>query len=333
MGLTKWSLITARGGWQLRIGIPRALLYYDYFPLWEGFFRELGCEVIVSEPTTINIANNGVRVACDEACYPVKVLHGHVLDLSRRVDALFIPKIVSVQAGTYSCPKLIGLADMVRFTVPDLPPIIEPTINLRLGMKGVYRALQAAAIGISRNPVQVYRAFRVGVRELQSFRRRLQSGRLPGVQDDLHAGLTPKRPVAVLGHPYDLYDSFLNLDLLQRLTRWGYQVYTPEMLSNKALRQANRGLRKQLFWSLGRRVMGGAIHFSERPDIRGIIHVASFGCGLESLVADMAERVARRQGKPFMLLTMDEHTGEAGMLTRLEAFLDMLAWREEVSCV
>lgn len=317
----------------MRIGIPRALLYFDYFPLWEGFFRELGCQVVVSSPTTIDIANNGVRLACDEACYPVKVLHGHVLDLAQRVDALFIPKIVSVQAGTYSCPKLIGLADMVRFTIPNLPPIIEPTINLRLGMKGVYRALQSAAQGISHNPVQVYRAFRVGVRDWRSYQRRLQSGRLPGVKEDAGSLHAAKRPVAVIGHPYDLYDNFLNLDLLQRLSRWGYQVYTPEMLPERTLRQANRGLRKQLFWSLGRRVLGGAIHFSERSDIRGIIHIASFGCGLESLVADMAERAARRYGKPFMLLTMDEHTGEAGMLTRLEAFLDMLAWREEVSCV
>jgi len=317
----------------LRIGIPRALLYFDYFPLWEGFFRELGCQVVVSSPTTIDIANNGVRLACDEACYPVKVLHGHVLELAPRVDALFIPKVVSVQAGTYSCPKLIGLADMVRFTIPDLPPIIEPTINLRLGMKGIYRALQSAAQGISRNPVHVYRAFRVGVKDWRSYQRRLQSGRLPGVKEEVTSARAAKLPVAVIGHPYDLYDNFLNLDLLQRLSRWGYQVYTPEMLPERTLRQANRGLRKQLFWSLGRRVLGGAIHFAERPDIRGIIHIASFGCGLESLVADMAERAARRYGKPFMLLTMDEHTGEAGMLTRLEAFLDMLAWREEVSCV
>jgi predicted nucleotide-binding protein (sugar kinase/HSP70/actin superfamily) len=317
----------------LRIGIPRALLYFDYYPLWKGFFREIGCEVIVSSPTNVDIANDGVRVACDEACYPVKVMHGHVLDLSQRVDALFIPKVVSVQPGTYSCPKLIGLADMVRFTIPNLPPIIEPTINLRLGIRGIYRALRCAAEGINQNPLQVYRAFRTGLGELREHQKRLRCGLLPELDAEQPAVPASNRSVAVIGHPYDLYDGYLNLNLINRLQQWGYRVYTPEMLSEKTLQQANSQLRKQLFWSLGRRVLGSAVHYSQRADIRGIIHLASFGCGLESLVADMAERAARRYSKPFMLLTMDEHTGEAGMLTRLEAFLDMLAWREEVSCV
>lgn len=317
----------------MRIGIPRALLYFDYFPLWQGFFRELGCQVIVSAPTTCDIANSGVKVTCDEVCYPVKILHGHVLDLVGRVDALFIPRIISVQGGTYSCPKLIGLADMVRHTVPGLPPIIEPAINLRLGFRGIYSALQSAVTGISNNPLRVYRAFQVGLREWTSYQHQLQAGRLPGIKEDQVPSGTKCGAVAVIGHPYNLYDSYLNLGLLKKLTQLGYQVYTPEMLPEKTIAKANQQLRKQLFWSLGRRVMGGAIHFAERPDIRGIIHVASFGCGLESLVADMAERAARRSAKPFMLLTMDEHTGEAGMLTRMEAFLDMLAWREEVSCV
>ncbi len=317
----------------MRIGIPRALLYFDYSALWSGFFRELGCEVIVSAPTNADIAQNGVRIACDEACYPVKVMHGHVLDLSQRVDALFLPKVVSVQPGTYSCPKLIGLADMIRFTIPDLPPIIEPTINLRLGMRGIYRALCSAAQGINQNPLQVYRAFRIGLAEQREQQLLLRSGRLPALDGEQSAGQSNNRSVAVIGHPYDLYDGYLNLNLLSKLRQWGYRVYTPEMLSQKTLQQANLTLRKQLFWSLGRKVMGSAIHYSQRADVSGIIHLASFGCGLESLVADMAERAARRYSKPFMLLTMDEHTGEAGMLTRLEAFLDMLAWREEVSCV
>lgn len=306
------------------------MLYFDYAPLWQGFFRALGCQVVVSPPTSVDTANHGVRVTCDEVCYPVKVLHGHVLQLVGQVDALFIPKVVSVQPGTYSCPKLIGLTDMVRHTIPNLPPVIEPTINLRLGWRGVYRALRAAAADITHNPWRVYWAFQAGLADWNDYRRQCQTGRLPGQPlGQIRQG----RPVAVIGHPYNLYDSCLNLGLLQQLQQRGYQVYTPEMLPDRVIDRANRQLRKPLFWSLGRRVMGGALHFSERADIRGIIHLSSFGCGLESLVADMAERAARRFGKPYMLLTLDEHSGEAGVLTRLEAFLDMLEWREEVSCV
>jgi predicted nucleotide-binding protein (sugar kinase/HSP70/actin superfamily) len=318
----------------LRIGIPRALLYFDYWPLWKGFFEALSCQVLFSSPTTVEIANQGVCASCDEVCYPVKVLHGHVLELAGQVDALFIPKIISVQSGTYSCPKLIGLTDMVHHSIPNLPPIIAPSINLRLGTRGLYRALKSAATGICSNPLRVYQAWQAGLKEWHIYRRQLEGGRLPDADHRQQPAAGRRhRPVAVIGHPYNLYDSYLNLGLLKQLNDRGYQVYTPEMLSDQAIATANRQLRKQLFWSLGRRVMGGAIHFAERPDVLGTIHVASFGCGLESLVADMAERASRRVGKPFMLLTMDEHSGEAGMLTRLEAFLDMLEWREQVSCV
>ena len=45
------------------------------------------------------------------------------------------------------------------------------------------------------------------------------------------------------------------------------------------------------------------------------------------MVLSLIEEVVRKAGIPFMTLTVDEHTGEAGMLTRLEAFVDMIRWR------
>lgn len=313
----------------MRIGIPRGLLYFDYYPLWEGFFRNLGCEVIVSEPTNAKIAGMGVKITCDEVCYPVKVLHGHVLSLVERVDRIFVPRIFSVQPGTCSCPKLIGLADMVRHAVPDAPPLVAPFVNLRLGRRGMSRALREAAAGITNNPVRIYRAYRAALRDLAAYQRNMHTGRLAAAMD-VACSAAPEigKSVAVIGHSYNLYDSHLNLNLIQRLISLGYRVYTPEMLPDKTTAAANRSLRKPLFWSLGRKVLGAAIHYSQRRDIAGIIQVTSFGCGLESLIADMAQRVAKQKGKPFMLLTMDEHTGEAGMQTRLEAFLDMLAFKE-----
>ncbi len=313
----------------MRIGIPKGLLYFDYFPLWEGFFRNLGCEVIVSEPTNANIAKMGVKTTCDEVCYPVKVLHGHVLSLVNKVDRIFVPRVFSVQPGTCSCPKLIGLADMVRHAVPESPPLIAPFVNLRLGPRGMYRALKEAATGITSNPIRIYHAYKAASRDFVAFQRNMHAGRLATAMD-IACSAAPElnRSIAVIGHSYNLYDSHLNLNLINRLLALGYRVFTPEMLPDRTIAEANRSLRKPLFWSLGRRVLGAAIHYSERKDIAGLIQVTSFGCGLESLVADMSQRVAKQKGKPFMLLTMDEHTGEAGMQTRLEAFLDMLAFKE-----
>ena len=105
------------------------------------------------------------------------------------------------------------------------------------------------------------------------------------------------------------------------------------MLSDAAIASGNAQLRKQLFWSSGRTVFGAGAHFATNSDVSGIIHLASFGCGLESLIIDLVQRVAIANNKPFLLVTLDEHTGEAGMETRLEAFIDMLTWKEAAFCV
>jgi len=91
----------------LRIGIPQALLYYEFFPLWENFFENLGVEVIDSGSTTKEILDLGVRSAISEVCFPVKVFYGHVMNLKDRVDYLFIPRLVCVEKGAYFCRLFI----------------------------------------------------------------------------------------------------------------------------------------------------------------------------------------------------------------------------------
>lgn len=125
----------------VKVGIPRALLFYYYFPMWNGFFKALGVEVILSRNTTKGILDKGVRQSVDDACLPVKLFFGHVLDLKDRVDYLFIPRMVSVERKEYICPKFLGLPDMIRYNVPDLPPIIDITVNMSRREKTFTRLL------------------------------------------------------------------------------------------------------------------------------------------------------------------------------------------------
>jgi predicted nucleotide-binding protein (sugar kinase/HSP70/actin superfamily) len=75
----------------IKIGIPRSLFYYRLFPLWESFFEELGAELVVSDITSRKILDDGVKSCVDEACLPVKLFHGHVINIKDKVDYLFIP--------------------------------------------------------------------------------------------------------------------------------------------------------------------------------------------------------------------------------------------------
>ncbi len=302
----------------LKVGIPRALFYYEYYPLWEAFFHELGAVVILSPPTGKRILDAGVRAAVDEACLPVKVFYGHVLDLVGQVDYLFLPRFISVAAGTYVCPKFLGLPDMIRAGVPGLPPLLEPVINLRQGQLFTAFKEMGQTLGAGRG--QISRAYRVACQRLELYEKHRLRGILPEAA---------QLRVALLGHSYNLYDNYTNMNLIRKLADLQVAVITPDNLEPELIARAVGTLPKKVFWSMGSKIIGAALYFLQEQNVDGIIHVAAFGCGPDSLTGELIERMVRRQKRlPILNLTIDEHTGEAGLQTRLEAFCDMLYRRK-----
>lgn len=320
------------------VGIPRALLFYHYYPLWRDFLEGLGCQVVESGPTNRRLLQQGLAAAVDETCLPVKIFYGHVWELKDRVDYLFLPRLVSVQKGAYICPKFLGLPDMVRHSLPQLPPLIAPTINMNRRGRGLLAAVAETAALLKADPWQTWAAFMRAWRRWRRWQDLQRRGLFPLEAQELldgKGGGGEKRAggrlrVGVLGHPYNIYDGYVNMGLLRRLDEMGVEVWTPEMLPSHTIASHARRLPKELFWTLGRSVLGAASHFLTDPGIDGIIHLISFGCGPDSLVGELVERRAQRgRGFPFLLLTLDEHSGEAGLTTRLEAFVDTLEWRQE----
>ncbi len=324
----------------MRVGIPRALYYYDYYPLWATFFTCLGAEVVTSRSTSKQTLDSGAKAAVDEACLPVKVFYGHVLELAPEVDMIFLPRLVSVEPRTYTCPKILGLPDMIRQNINPLPRLIDVCVNLRVKQREIYRVVYEVGSLFSRNPVVIWRAYREGLGRLRHYRSLLREGLSPSEAMERisnressmnqHAAgeQTPSLRVALLGHPYNIYDRQISFDLLRRLRGWGVEVVTPEMVPEAAREREMERLPKDLFWSPGRRVLGSGLHFINNGGVNGIVQVVSFGCGPDSMVGEILEREARRRKTvPFLTLFMDEHTGEAGVVTRLEAFMDMVKRR------
>jgi predicted nucleotide-binding protein (sugar kinase/HSP70/actin superfamily) len=64
-----------------------------------------------------------------------------------------------------------------------------------------------------------------------------------------------------------------------------------------------------------------------REGIDGLIHLAPFNCSPESVAVSVLPRMARDHDVPLLALSWDEHSGEAGLNTRLEAFVDLLERR------
>ncbi|NLW45113.1 MAG: hypothetical protein GXY92_08030 [Syntrophomonadaceae bacterium] len=312
----------------MRVGIPRGLFFYHFYPQWKTFFNRLDWEVTTSPPTNKKMAGGGILTAVSEACFPVKVLYGHVLELAGRgVDYIFMPRLVSIEQRSYICPKFMGIPDMLRAQIPGIPPLIDLCIDVSRNEGNLYRELDRWAKKMGLRPGRVRKAWNDSTRatcELEAICRR---GYTLGEGIAIWEGKTAVEPgpgdltVGVLGHCYALNDPLISLGLFERLREMGAAVVTSEMLDPQKIEAAAARLPKRVFWTVGRKMVGTALMLDEDPEVDGLIYLTCFGCGPDSMIARIIEH---RVNKPFMLLTVDEHSGEAGVVTRLEAFCDML---------
>lgn len=317
----------------IKIGIPRALLYYEYYPLWKTFFEELDAEIVLSDTTTKDILNKGVESCINDACLPVKLFHGHVINLKDRVDYLFIPRLISVYRKEYVCPKFSGLPEMIRFSITDLPPVIDTKVYLRKSRRQLGKAFLDAGGYLTKDKTRIKAAGKKAISEHYLYMKKIEDGRLPSEileNQKINQKEECKLNIAVMGHVYNLYDRYVNMNLFKKLSSQNIRVLTPEMVDKNVINTHAATLEKKMFWTFGRRQMGTALYLLDSGQTDGIIYIMSFGCGIDSFVADLIEkRVKRESDIPFFLMMIDEQSGETGVNTRLEAFIDMINWRKK----
>jgi predicted nucleotide-binding protein (sugar kinase/HSP70/actin superfamily) len=317
---------------KIKIGIPYALYFYEYYPLWKEFLTRLGAEVILSQPTNKKILDLGIRSALSEVCLPVKIFYGHVLSLTEQADYILIPRMVCIEKGAFFCPKMIGLPDMVKSSLTSLCPQVAPVIDVRQPYGTWKNSLMQVGQLITDNTIDISRAFSASWENFQknylshllainlhhkdSTRKNTQE--VPGQYKKIPVN------IAVLGHDYLIHDSYINLDLINKLKKMNVNVLTPEMVHPNMIRKQLKKLYKPIFWSLSRRVVGAAFYYFENS-VEGMIHLTSFECGEDSMVGELIHHQSQQYpGIAYTEFVFDEHTGEAGINTRIEAFLDMI---------
>lgn len=305
----------------MQIGVPRALLYYNYHPAINSLPAGQGIELVFSTPTSKDKLEQGLSLCEEEVCLPVKVLMGHICWLLERgVDALFVPRIVSLQRRRFICPKFLGLPDMVRSAIGERVPLLSPTVNVNWTRWQLWREGIKAGRQWIVSPLALWRAMGEAIRQQQLHEKQLAAA-LPRTD---RQGLR----VAVLGHSYNVHDQYINHGLLKRLQALGAEVVTVENFTRSHIEQGAARLGKDLFWSYGRDLVGAANYCLDTGIVDGIILVVSFGCGPDSLIREIIETNFAHSALPLMSLIMDEHSSATGLATRVEAFIDMLCWRE-----
>jgi len=329
----------------MKIGIPRALGYYNYYPFWFGFFGELGIETVLSDRTTKKMVSDGSSLVVSETCLPVKIYMGHVLNLidKKGIDIIYSPSIQSIAPKIYNCSKIRGLPDLVRNVVKRDFLLIEPTLDKSEKKQGLYEFLydSVAPLGITDKKL-IKKASKTGWAYQNNYTGMIRSGMHPveamenaikgkvviRTQKNVHSA-----KVAVLSHGYNIYDDHVSMKIFKKLDNLGIKAVSAENLSMEQMKEGFNVLNTNLYWANEYEITGAAGHFMKDEKIDGVITLTAFGCGPDSLMVERITRYAKRLQKPLLNLTVDEHTGEAGFVTRIEAFTDMLFRKKRANII
>jgi predicted nucleotide-binding protein (sugar kinase/HSP70/actin superfamily) len=278
------------------LGIPRSLFFFYYNPFWTSLWRELEVECLVSPPTTPAILQQGLELALDEFCLPVKVHYGHLAYLENRVDLIFSPAFGRWGKRGHFCPKLKAIHDLVKHRFPRSIEFWHDLDEKEILQPGPWwKAIPSIVPGVKRKRFRA--AWGEACRQQAAFQQLWVAGYNPaeaaarlGGENAAEPG-EPEHPsglkIAVLGHPYLVYDEALNQQILALLHTKNVGVYTKETIPPSARKKLWPSQGKEVFWPLGQELLAAALHYSTAERVDGIIFLTACLCGPDAITGEL----------------------------------------------
>ncbi|MUM78501.1 CoA activase [Pseudodesulfovibrio sp. F-1] len=307
------------------VGIPRALFTFGMFPLFHPFFRELGCNVLLSDPTSEETIRLAQEYSLDETCYPVKLINGHAAQLVEKgVDFLFFPDLHTVShpgsrsRQDYGCPYMQAAFKIINKAMGLESrgiKLLAPTISFNQGREFIQKAFMDMAWEVGANKEQAARALQTAMQSHKAFEARVEArGKQMGEV------IPGEKTFVLVSKIYGVADPVLNLGIPDKLAEMGYRT-----LPFYALPEADIfGKHPNMYWPFAQHILAAAVFSASRPDLYPIL-LTHHGCGPDTVTAHYFREIMG--GKPFLTIEVDEHSSGVGVLTRVEAFVNSLSGR------
>ncbi len=326
-----------------KLGIPRAISYYNNYPFYYGFFTALGFEIVLSDKTTTKLINDGTKYVVSDTCLPIKVFVGHLCNLLEKgIDTILVPSLQSTSYKVNNCSKIRGLPEIIRNVINKPFNMIEPTLDKTEGIGFHDFCIDTAnQLGITDLEL-IKQAEQKGWEIYDNFIKMAKSGvefhkavnnAIKGITEIKTIDTIRPLSVVIMAHGYNLYDERISMNLLKKLDKMGVKAYTSLNITREESIEAIHKLDEIQYWANELDLTGTAAYYMLNRSVDGIIALSAFGCGPDSLMVDEIQYHAKEIKMPMLHLTIDEHTGEAGFLTRLEAFIDMLTRKRRQSII
>lgn len=301
----------------ITVGLPRALLYYRYAPLWKAFFQELGIKTVVSDPTDRDILKRGTALAIDEACLSLKIYLGHVAALVGKCGYILVPRVSNFGRHRNMCTRFEATPDLVRSVFRSSgQKFLSYEIDEALGRNEEAAFIELGrALGFpAKAAKKAYRAAKKA--ELAYHKARAQKHELRYKREGIK--------VLIAAHSYVIEDPYMGRAVTDYLKKAGVVPLRADLVDRDAALKRSRELSPTCKWEISREILGGIRQ--HKDDVDGIILLSAFPCGPDAMVNELIAR--RVKDVPMLNLVLDSQSGTAGVETRLESFIDIIRFKE-----
>ncbi|MEE0866979.1 MAG: acyl-CoA dehydratase activase [Clostridia bacterium] len=322
----KRNALTAKSesaGSRGKIGLPLALGMYELLPLWKTIFSSLGFEVIVSPVSTRATYEKGqFSIPSDTACYPAKLMHGHIAQLlEENPDAIFYPCLTynldeHISDNHYNCPVVAYYSELLSGNVEQLQHtrFLYPYLNINSKgelSKELYKYLNEALGKFTRSEIK--NAVNKGFAALNAYRK---SVREEGERAIKYARENGKDIMILAGRPYHI-DSQVCHGIDKLALSLGFVVVTEDSVPppKKAVRP---NVLNQ--WTYHARLYNAAQFACENKDVQ-LVQLVSFGCGVDAITTDEVRSILENGGKLYTQLKIDEITNLGAVKIRLRSLM------------
>ncbi len=299
------------------VGIPRCFSFYTLWPLYAWFFHWLGVETVVSE----EILQDGTARVESNYCFPAEIAHGAVQDIvNRHCDYIFLPHFRDMESYEKSvpanfCPITQSLPYYIQKAFPEISRerYLMPVVSFMHGMKKAAEPFITMAVKLGFRESEAQEAFSLAFeKQMDCFARFSELGR-----QALKEARASQRPViAILGRPYNSFTTDANMGVPRKYSSRGYCVIPFDILPFE-----DQPIYQNMYWYYGQQDMKSA-SFLKKEDNIFVTFISNFSCAPDSFMLHYLKWIMGV--KPFLILELDSHTADAGVDTRIEAFLDII---------
>lgn len=320
------------------VGIPRVLNMYEDYPFWHTFFTKLGYTVVLSAPSSKRIYAKALdTVPSDTACYPAKLVHGHIEDLlEKKVDRIFYPCIQNgptegSKDNTFNCPMVMSYPEVIRNNMAERlaatdTPYACPFLPLHDKKRLVPRLIEELSTSWGLSKSEIKAAALAAWDEEEAFKKKYQDLTKLTLERLEKEG---ERAIVLCGRPYHV-DPEINHGIPELVNSLGLAVLSEDGVA--PLGQFTGNLRVVDQWSYHSRLYRAAQYIITKPNLE-LVELNSFGCGLDAIVADQVQEILANGHKIHTLLKIDEGSNLGAIRIRLRSLLFVMNHRQQVDTV